>query len=598
MVAAIFLVTCKSLPDLSRFEPGSSLTSGDFLLEVNDGEKGRGAAIVSWTADKKKIKIPEKIENLPVTAIGEGAFSDKTLLEEIAIPAKVREISPGAFDDSPALKKITVHKKNPRFISVSGILYDKDSLDQIYYPPAKRDVDYNLMRNDGEGEPAAYSLAVSGYRGDQAHVSIPGKVQGYPVTGIADRAFAGLGFLKRITLPRYLETMGADVFERCPLLERFDLSSKNTHYEIIERDLYDERTGELVWYPEAQAYFKYETVSTDGVSYIIITGAGTEKKKAAIPSKLNGIRVSEIASGAFQSSPSLVEIDIPDSIFRMGVRTFAFSPKLRKVTLGNNLGIVPIRAFYECSALEQIVIPDSITTVMENAFSDCTALKSVTLGRRLTTLENSAFSGCSALTEVFIPERVAEIGENAFAGCRTLLDIHVDEKNAHFADIDGVLFDKAGTTILRFPEGRPGKQYTIPDSVGKIGTAAFSFCQRLSTIELPENLAVIGNYAFFYCTALYNIRLDEAVLVIGNDAFSGCSSLDKITFPESLLSIGERAFASCRVLQTVSIPRGAVSVGEKAFQYCDRLTQVSFSQKTDVPPTAFPNPMTVITYIN
>jgi hypothetical protein len=49
MITAVLLVTCKSLPDLSRFEPGSSLTSGDFLLEVTDGEKGRGAAIVSWT---------------------------------------------------------------------------------------------------------------------------------------------------------------------------------------------------------------------------------------------------------------------------------------------------------------------------------------------------------------------------------------------------------------------------------------------------------------------------------------------------------------------------------------------------------------------
>jgi hypothetical protein len=584
------------LPDLSQFESGANLSSGDFLLEVADGEEGRELTLLNWTADKKKMKIPAKINNLPVTSIGEGAFADKSLLEEVIIPVEVRQVSSGAFRGSDAIKKITVHKKNPRLMSVSGILYDKNSLDKIYYPAAKIDFDYNLARKDGEGEPI--TLTVSGYRGTNARVSIPDKVQGYFVTGIADRAFAGLDFLKRVTLPRHLETTGKDLFEKCLLLENFVLPSRNDCYEIIERDLYDKRTGKLVWYPEAQAYFKYETVSMDAVNYIIITGAGNEKKKAAIPPKLNGIRVSEIASGAFESNPALTEIDIPDSIFRMGARTFAFNPKLDKVTLGNNLNAIPLRAFYECTALKEIIIPDSVTTISDNAFSDCTALESVTLGRRVTALENSAFSGCAALTEVFIPERVSAIGENVFAGCRTLQNIVVDEKNTMYTDIDGVLFNKNKTSILRFPEGRAGKQYTVPESVAQIGTAAFSFCQRLSTIGLPEKLTIVGNYAFFYCTALYNIRLGEAVMAVGSDAFSGCSSLDKINFPESLLSIGDRAFASCKVLQSVTIPRNVVSIGENAFRSCDRLTQISLSKKTDVPSTAFPNPKAAITYID
>jgi hypothetical protein len=603
-VTAAFLVTCRSLPDLSQFEAGQNLSGDDLLLEVTDGEGGRGVAIVKWTADKKKINIPEKIEGLPVTAIREGAFADKIHLKEVVIPAGVRQISPGAFDRSTAIKKITVHKKNPRFVSIAGILYDRDSLVKIYYPVAKFDFDYDLMRKDGEGEPI--TLSVSGYRGRKARIAIPDKLQGYPVTSIADRAFANLDFLKLVVLPRYLETIGEDVFEKCLRLETFVLppenvnyeSSENANYEIIERDLYDKRTGKLVWYPEAQTYFKYETVSTEEGSYIVITGAGTKKKKIAIPPKLNGIRVSEIASGAFGSNPALTEIDIPNSVLRMGAQTFAYSPKLNKVTLGNNLDAIPLRAFYECAALKEIVIPDLVTMISDNAFSDCKALANVVLGRQVAALGNSTFSGCSALTEVFIPEWVTEIGDNVFAGCQTLQNILVDENNGMYADIDGILFNKDKTVILRFPEGRSEKRYTIPDSVEQIGTAAFSFCRRLSTIDLPEKLTIIGNYAFFYCSSLYNIGLGEAVLAIGDDAFSGCSNLDKINFPESLLSIGERAFASCRVLQSVSIPRNVVSVGENAFRYCDRLTQVSLSRETDVPPTAFPNPRAALTYVD
>jgi hypothetical protein len=604
VTAAILLVTCKSLPGLAEAEPGVSMTRGDFLVEVTDSGEGRGITLLRWLPDKKTVTIPQKIEKIPVTAIGARAFADKTLLQEVTIPSGIREIAASAFENSPAMRKITAHKKNPRFLSIVGILYDRDSLEKIYYPAAKPGFDYNLLRkggdkngNAGAEEKADYALSVSGYHGEEARITIPDRAQGYLVTGIADRAFAGLVFLKQVKLPRYLDTVGEDVFEKCLVLEKFILSPRNQNYTISERDLYDTRTGNLVWYPEAQGYFKYETVDMEGISYIVITGAGTEKKKAAIPSKLNGIRVNEIASRAFENNSTLTEIIIPDSVFRMGARTFAFSPRLAQVTLGNRLSIVPLRAFYECTALQEIVIPDSVTTIADNAFSDCKALKTVTLGRRLATVENSAFSGCSALTEVFIPERVSAIGENVFAGCRNLLTIRVDEKNGDYADIDGVLFNKTKTAILRFPEGRPGKQYTIPDSVSRIGNAAFSFCQRLSTIDLPEKLTVIGNYAFFYCTALYNIRLGGAIVAIGNDAFSGCTNLDTINFPESLRSIGERAFASCRALQTAAIPYDVVSIGENAFRDCDRLKQVSLSRKTDVPPTAFTN-TAVITYLD
>jgi hypothetical protein len=614
--AAFFLLTCESLPDVSEVstaESGENINEDDFLVEVTDGENGRGITLLRWLPDRKKAVIPDKIENVPVTAIGARAFADKTLLEEVTIPQGVRDVSATAFENSPAIQKVTAHKKNPRFLSVSGILYDRESLAKVSYPAAKHDFDYILLKKDllekdllrqdvdsGAGEPA-YSLSVSGYKGAETIVNIPDDVEGYPVTGIADRAFAGLGFVKQVKLPRHLDFVGEDVFEKCLFLETFTLSPQNTNYAVIERDLYDTRTGKLVWYPEAQGYFQYETVGMEiagtegieGLRYIVITGAGNAKKKAAIPPKLNGIRVNEIASRAFENNPALTEIIIPDSIFKIGARAFAFSPKLARVTLGNNLAAIPPRAFYECTSLKEIVLPDSVTTISENAFSDCTALKTITLGRRLASLENSAFSGCSALTEIVIPERVSTIGENVFAGCRSLANIRVDEKNEHYADIDGVLFDKAQTTILRFPEGRPGKQYTVPTGVDKIGNAAFSFCQRLSTIDLPEKLTVIGNYAFFYCAALHNIRLGENIAAIGNDAFSGCSNLADIHFPESLLSIGERAFASCRALQTANIPRNVVSIGENAFRDCDRLTQVTLSRKTDVSSTAFMNAATI-----
>ena len=60
----------------------------------------------------------------------------------------------------------------------------------------------------------------------------------------------------------------------------------------------------------------------------------------------------------------------------------------------------------------------------------------------------------------------------------------MDPQNQHFSSPDGVLYDKFGIFLLRFPAGRTGS-YTVPAKVIRIETYAFESCTGLHSLLFP-----------------------------------------------------------------------------------------------------------------
>jgi hypothetical protein len=65
----------------------------DFKVE----REGNGITITKYIGTKKEVSIPPLIQNLPVTSIGNYAFSGNASLTAITIPASVTEVGWGAF---------------------------------------------------------------------------------------------------------------------------------------------------------------------------------------------------------------------------------------------------------------------------------------------------------------------------------------------------------------------------------------------------------------------------------------------------------------------------------------------------------------------
>ena len=135
--------------------------------------------------------------------------------------------------------------------------------------------------------------------------------------------------------------------------------------------------------------------------------------------------------------------------------------------------------------------------------------------------------------------------------------------SSHITEIrDKALWAKAVKTVY------------VPDSVKKIGNAAFKSCSYMHNIRLSDNLQEIGDSAFSDCTELQEIYLPNTVTKIGNSVFAYCTSLQKIHLPDSLTSIGNSAFYNCTGLQEIHLPDSLTSIGDFGFMRCTGLREI------------------------
>ena len=140
---------------------------------------------------------------------------------------------------------------------------------------------------------------------------------------------------------------------------------------------------------------------------------------------------------------------------------------------------------------------------------------------------------------------VTGLGSNALANCGKLREIVAAEDNPYLTSVDGVLFNRDMTVLLRYPPAKNDSAYRVPAQVREIGAGGFSGCHALREVSLPEGLSVIGDVAFNSCGRLAEVPLPESLTDLGGAAFAGCPALTEIRIPAALTRIGEDAFQNC-----------------------------------------------------
>lgn len=207
------------------------------------------------------------------------------------------------------------------------------------------------------------------------------------------------------------------------------------------------------------------------------------------------------------------------------------------------------------------------------------------------------FQDRAGITSVVIPSSVISIGESIFSGCTSLAKITVSPDNKNYSSVDGVLFNKDMTILIRYPEGAADSSYVVPNSVVEIYSNAFIGCNSIKSITLSKGLKKIYDGTFSNLTNLESVIVQEGVQHIGNKAFENCSSLKQISLPESLISIGSvykgnpndfsaseyfqygRTFYGCTSLEEVKIPDNVEIIGYSTFYGCTSLSKVKLSKK-------------------
>ena len=224
--------------------------------------------------------------------------------------------------------------------------------------------------------------------------------------------------------------------------------------------------------------------------------------------------------------------------------------------------------------ITELILEEGITGTGFMSFSDCTALETVTLPESLTVLGQYSFRNCTALESIAIPEKVIMVEPDAFEGCESLEDINVADENPVYASEDGILYNKAVTELVLFPEGKVADPYTVPDEMTRIGAGMFSGCTGIKSLIIPDHVTGIGANAFSNCTSLERVSMADSVTSMGWGAFYGCTALKGLEISAGLEEISARAFQNCISLESVKVPEGIQKIGNHAFAGCTSLQTV------------------------
>ncbi|MBQ8536717.1 MAG: leucine-rich repeat domain-containing protein [Clostridia bacterium] len=298
-------------------------------------------------------------------------------------------------------------------------------------------------------------------------------------------------------------------------------------------------------------------------------------------------------------------------------------------------GSLEITGFAPGCTASELVIPaqlggQPVSGIGSYAFSGCEDMVSLTLQEGIARIGEAAFSD-TGLTDLHLPASVTELSAASFRSCPNLAAITLAQDHPAFSVKDGVLFDKAGETLIMYPAGRKGKAYTVPEEVLAIGSCAFDQPRNLTQVTLPKGLKVIGNEAFSNAS-ISELTLPDSLKEIGSGAFNMCFGLKKLklpkgveiihgnplvnvsakitvdqknpvfavkdgmlidkkqgwliraphqesacTVPEGIVYIADGAF-NMSFVSSLTLPEGLEGIGAGAFENCTELARVDFPQ--------------------
>jgi hypothetical protein len=329
------------------------------------------------------------------------------------------------------------------------------------------------------------AITITSFAGSLASaLTIPGTINGLPVTSIGPRAFYFCPKLTQVTIPDSVTTIREYAFSSCGSLSSVVFGNNVTNIGSFAFAFCSSLTS-LTLPNNAISIGTNAFAACSGLTSIVIPDS-----------------VTSLGDFAFGSCGGLSNVVIGAGVTNIGNFAFTFCTNLTGITIPQNTTRIGISAFSSCSNLASATIANG--NIGDFAFNSCASLNNVVLGTGVTNVGNFAFAYCTGLPAITVPNNVASIGVEAFYSCSNLVNAFIDSDN--------------------------------------VGDYAFSSCGNLGSVVFGNGVTNIGVGAFANCSGLASVTIPSSVTDIGGGAFSSCDSLTSVIIGSGVNRVGAGAF--------------------------------------------------------
>lgn len=285
--------------------------------------------------------------------------------------------------------------------------------------------------------------------------------------------------------------------------------------------------------------------------------------RLTVSGELNGTDIVFIR-GMFENG-KLTDLDMENATIVSGGDAYSTTPDF--VTKDR---VVSQYLFEDCRQMISVKLPANTVKIESGAFAGCKSLKRLDIPAACVEVERFMASRCDNLEEISLSDSVRTFPGLAVYLCKNLVRITAGEGNPCFKSVDGVLYSKDGAALVRYPMGKSGEAYSIPQGVTVIGKDAFSGAQ-FASVDIPNTVRTIEPSAFESCSNLQSLVIPNSVSAVGESAFLSCGKLDNVTMSSEVDCLKSGVFSGCKNLRKFHVGAKVSEVHKLAFYNCQSL---------------------------
>lgn len=328
---------------------------------------------------------------------------------------------------------------------------------------------------------------------------------------------------------------------------------------------------------------KYEVI--EGKAEAKVVDSAALDMIVEIPTLYEGFPITIIGEESMMAYDHLFSVWMPKTIKTIETSAFEGCGLLQKLNFPEYLKEIQDYAFCNCDSLNINIIPDYVEYLGTGAFAYCHLMQEMILSSKLKTLKTHTFQECDSLACVYVSDAIETIEDNvcekethlvkvkadAFDLCRKQEAIIVNVDDPLYTTIDGVLYNKDCTSLIRYPADKKGDTFVIPDTVTKIERYAFDHNYELHKVVIPDSVTIIETGAFQFCEHIVEIKLSKNVHTLASETFVYCSDLKHIDISH-VTEMEDTVFYSCQSLEEIILPKGLKKMDIQEFDECSHLT--------------------------